>query len=1760
MSLSEEESFFLRFYYLNLKVATKAVRVYFNSVHPPAGLANELANSSATLKGLRFITSPQMLTLYPSPASNVRSDDFDTTLIVCLLRNMAPRERTPITGWDNLPHPGDTSTGADLARVKWYRNILAHHDDGKLTPTEFSMGWGELECAIGRLGGPSLLREAQSAQHIVLDKSLIDILNSLYDLQMSKVEHTSILHNLQSAINNQTTIKEEQEIKIQQLNDSLLEGTIGAQKLAADFTDIQRTIQICTLKIETCRRETDQIECRIQVMQGKWMKKEEKLDVLTQQLLSIECKYDIKFEEIDVRLAEQDGQMAKHGAQMTKQDERITQQDQLMAACVKDIDNMKITQSDTDYSSEGRKRKRLEDDTKALIAEDIREDTFVITKAVADSISLLKQNGVLLITGYAGTGKSRISRHVLHMYCTDDMSYNCIKLNALDEWEDMVSRDGNVVVLLDDIFGETNCIYSREKDTPIIDKVYAHVCKGNIKVIITIRDTVKGQCQEVFDSHRLFKFDCIDLSSDRYKLSWNEKACVLEKYMNIVRQSDFVGDAGFVDCNGVTILKKDEALKIINESPVKGFPLAIYQFVNNAKYFQLGSIFFDRPTMAMLEEMNEIRCKGKNHWKYMLQYAVMVYTAIHENCIYPDEGWDRGQVEKIINAIYGKTIKLKNCDIPDAVTELKGSYLVIKTHKRSYGFHHQTLQESVILSFAQIDEGNMENIIPLLSWSFFLKMVKSDEYLEKEGEVVLKIPPNSYELLAYRLVDMYLAKIGNSFCDRYCNCFLAEVIDTEVFQQKTTILLTYLLKAFEDKTSDNFKKMMTAFEYLLKSMMYEVDSCDENLQSKPVFLANLLISIAQTERRFKVYNFILQKCNQIVEAGNNYATIDYMKAALITSLYEICSTKDVSCVKATFNLINGNKITVLLDQGINLTTLGLTPLYSFTSGYSYNDNHNCVFLMYCIWKAYETFNEPVLVYLLSMYNKIPFDVNLLLKTFYSTDWVEELTSLSHKPLKWLIERFEDQALVDTDFILRTACRYQMCDTVEYLASRCSTFDAISCLEHCLYEAGVDNDPDFSSNFNFNEDCFKFLFPKIDITSPKMNCIVIAILQKPNVPDYVCEAILPFCINNEAMLTLACREAHFYITKLILEASDNVNIQSALITACIEKNTNFWSFLDLHEKVKNLEIVKFIVGKYGYEQFDLKVVCRQAFRFKQFKILEWFSCNIDINLLDVHCIMNSALVDRKPSILECIINNTSIASLDTNEVLKSVTEHYSVVCSTKILQIVSIIWNCTENKEKLKMEEIVVTAYEKRCFELIIWIRENCNSYIFIDAMKVLMLACEDGRTDVSKWIFKSYVKTSLDFNEGKLLMLACDTMSNNIYDIRKISMVKWVIENVQVKPFNLKLGLLKLLGHAEYQIWEVSDDFFELVVSILKKCLNFLSIDDKNDMVNKCLKQKHYYVLNWFLENEKCCLLDKQNILNEACRDSQLQTIYMLNEYLHSLDTNEAVINACTVNNLETSSVCDYLLKETDDAAVDIRRIVNCVCENYVSDNAMKWILLKFSHDQNAINKVLISCCRQGKFNLLKYIFLIVPNEQLDILTAFVDACLHPKEQIQDSEQSLCVIDFLFQKLQYKSFSSSDVLNGLLDKKRYDVILYFLEQGYCRNVDMSNLLIEVCKKGHVKLLQWILDNVDHKELDIKSAFLEACIPTDMVTELQLKCVALMWHYIQDINMFDVDTVLKSMNGAPPYMLDIDVQDDLRKWLLYIKNIHQRMMPDSEVKL
>lgn len=67
--------------------------------------------------------------------------------MVILLRNIDPDVVAPAnTGFDKLPSPSDTSVGANIARIKYYKNLLVSHSTtGKIDLNDFCHIWTDLE-------------------------------------------------------------------------------------------------------------------------------------------------------------------------------------------------------------------------------------------------------------------------------------------------------------------------------------------------------------------------------------------------------------------------------------------------------------------------------------------------------------------------------------------------------------------------------------------------------------------------------------------------------------------------------------------------------------------------------------------------------------------------------------------------------------------------------------------------------------------------------------------------------------------------------------------------------------------------------------------------------------------------------------------------------------------------------------------------------------------------------------------------------------------------------------------------------------------------------------------------------------------------------------------------------------------------------------------------------------------------------------------------------------------------------------------------------------------------------------------------------------------------------------------------------------------------------------------------------------------------------------------------------------------------------
>lgn len=67
------------------------------------------------------------------------SKEFDVTLMITLLTNL-----TPLIHYDMLPLITDITPSADLGRIKYYRNHIAHNKEGKIDNSFFSTAWNDI--------------------------------------------------------------------------------------------------------------------------------------------------------------------------------------------------------------------------------------------------------------------------------------------------------------------------------------------------------------------------------------------------------------------------------------------------------------------------------------------------------------------------------------------------------------------------------------------------------------------------------------------------------------------------------------------------------------------------------------------------------------------------------------------------------------------------------------------------------------------------------------------------------------------------------------------------------------------------------------------------------------------------------------------------------------------------------------------------------------------------------------------------------------------------------------------------------------------------------------------------------------------------------------------------------------------------------------------------------------------------------------------------------------------------------------------------------------------------------------------------------------------------------------------------------------------------------------------------------------------------------------------------------------------------------
>ena len=136
-----------------------------------------MAAKKPTLQSLRkkkVINHIQWGKLYPAILTSVSSRDFDTTLLMVLLRNLCGLT-APLTGWDALPAVTDLSKEADIARVKYFRNtVYGHAEKASVDDVKFNDYWRDIRDTLVRLGGVSYEAAIDNLRNECMDPEVED--------------------------------------------------------------------------------------------------------------------------------------------------------------------------------------------------------------------------------------------------------------------------------------------------------------------------------------------------------------------------------------------------------------------------------------------------------------------------------------------------------------------------------------------------------------------------------------------------------------------------------------------------------------------------------------------------------------------------------------------------------------------------------------------------------------------------------------------------------------------------------------------------------------------------------------------------------------------------------------------------------------------------------------------------------------------------------------------------------------------------------------------------------------------------------------------------------------------------------------------------------------------------------------------------------------------------------------------------------------------------------------------------------------------------------------------------------------------------------------------------------------------------------------------------------------------------------------------------------------------------------------------------
>ncbi|CAC5424196.1 unnamed protein product [Mytilus coruscus] len=1306
----------------------------------------------------------------------------------------------------------------------------------------------------------------------------------------------------------------------------------------------------------------------------------------------------------------------------------------------------------------------------------------------------LEDKGVQILTGTAGTGKSRNSLELLRQYSEKHAGYHGIKLQKVQEWRALICKDDFLVVLFDDIFGQTSFRFTAD-DEHIFETINSVIEAGNVKVIFTIRNTLKSEpnVASMLSRQQIFKRSIlIDLNSDEMIMTKEQKEQILMKHCKankifVTNTTDSNKDTLILDPSVTMYIRRSEINRIVEteSNPIMGFPLSCYLFASDRKLTRLGANFFKHPSRFLLDEIQSLQVSGEKDKEKAVEYAILVYVMMNDDFIKIDD-LPTGKINKVLKTLYERE-DINSEEVRKGLERLTHRYL--KNNARNWVYEDYRDEISPCLRLKE------SFLTSLLVHS--LKYTDNDDAIKqilKYMENDLKVVKNNYAHVGYEscfingilqaCVDMNERRLLKlvDFVKRYkikCHSF-------HISQSITVPMLRFLLSHLECDAIDINFILLKAIECQDMSL---VESIFERQDASCIVIAPAMLHAC----KFGTIDTVLWFCevfkredlhvekvlkvscsNGNIEIVNMLCTrFDMDAETLNIALLKACKTNQVSVLSFMINRFQTEK-KLFLDTAVDyaLTYRNLETIKLLIE----NTNHH-----FRTKELLENYKSIITA------NDCGADINII---------------------KYLITVDQDFEIDDLLTIAENALwDFEIVEWVSKLIDVKSFY--ISCLKHkwihksmCVlrreYETGFYlhfNEEDvIAEEIEFgNTDCISFLFEKFDLKK----------------------------IDKKLIIERICLKGDENLLKLIIDkfGSDFLDMISVVQTALREGNLN---------------IVKWILKNTSKEILDLNFLRKSDGISLFISLLEEFSDTNSESRIVKHETKSATVNQYLQKLLTWYLqDNINLCKLSHNiQMGLQKTTHRNCIL------VASEHWTSRWMHRNLyfshfMMEKILYNACDSCNIALVKFILEECNPNE--SAMKNLMrTACRQGSLELVQLIYSFY----------SLASLSIETVFTHACNSNNLRLVEWWFQRIDPMTFKFKLVVKNItsinidtiifliqnfdvdaldfaafctvfcLDHTDYNTDEIR---LQLQLCFLESyTYNAINIVDIKSVFDQICYSMSDEEAKWIVSLVDHKRLNFISATLEAIRGEHTATaLYLLKSMDHEdlKKVNSIFTHACVAGNC---TVVKFLIDRFDkclnvNEVFESRGYNDNIFVRYFQDT-LKVLFEKLDVETIHINGILHTSCRNGFVDLTKWLINNVDNSVLDFTNALKIAFSEKKFRMTDNDIELiqCLLEYskpsfidchllmkktcLTGKLSHltwllKCFEPdifevrSAILYTSMNTKdpggTSDKIRFILSSCQCIHSDIQFSLNIACAMQNVSLMEWTVNRFDSHTLDLQ---------------------------------------------------------------------------------